>query len=119
MVTHAALASAIKVIARADDSSGIIGGACHRLLTLHPQLAAKARTAPGRLVDWMIKFQFDGDVDYFELDPVAYAPALGQNGMTAYRKRLEEKRTELLPSSPSDESRLPDRYDHFVLQWND
>jgi len=35
-VTHKALASAIKVIARADDSSGIIGDACRRLLDLHP-----------------------------------------------------------------------------------
>lgn len=35
-VAHKALASAVKVIARADDSSGIIGDACSRLLTLHP-----------------------------------------------------------------------------------
>jgi hypothetical protein len=35
-VLHAALASAVNVIARADDSSGIIGGARHRLLALHP-----------------------------------------------------------------------------------
>ena len=35
-VTHKALTSAIKVIARADDSSGIIGDACRRLLELHP-----------------------------------------------------------------------------------
>jgi hypothetical protein len=34
----------------------------------------------------MITVQFDGDVDYFEIDPVAYAPALGQEGMSAYRK---------------------------------
>ena len=31
-VVHKALASAVKVIARADDSSGVIGGACQRLL---------------------------------------------------------------------------------------
>ena len=37
-VIHKALASAIKVIARADDSSGIIGDACRRLLDLHPRL---------------------------------------------------------------------------------
>ena len=41
-VTHKALASAIKVIARADDSSGIIGDACRRLLDLHPKAAAAA-----------------------------------------------------------------------------
>ena len=37
-VTHRALTSAITVIARADDSSGIIGDACRRL------------------VDWMMRF---------------------------------------------------------------
>ena len=36
-VAHAALASAVKVIARADDSSGIIGDACRRLLDMHPR----------------------------------------------------------------------------------
>ena len=100
-VTHKALASAIKVIARADDSSGIIGGACRRLLELHPTVAAAAQVPAGSLVDWMIKFQFDGDVDYFELDPVTYAAALGAKGMAAYRARLEEVRATLGPQ-PGD-----------------
>ena len=77
-VIHKVLASSLKVIARADDSSGIIGDACRRLLKLHPQAAAAARTPVGKLIEWMMKFQFDEEVDYFELDPVAYAPALGQ-----------------------------------------
>ncbi len=51
VVVHAALASAVNVIARADDSSGIIGDACRRLLELHPQSAAAARVAPKKLVD--------------------------------------------------------------------
>ena len=68
-VTHKALASAIKVIARADDSSGIIGDACRRLLELHPTVAAAAQVPASNLADWMMRFQFDGDVDYFEIDP--------------------------------------------------
>jgi hypothetical protein len=44
-VTHRALASAVNVVARADDSSGIIGDACHRLLALHPMAAAAAGVA--------------------------------------------------------------------------
>ena len=84
-VTHTALASATKVIARADDSSGIIGDACRRLLDLHPKAAAAAQVPPARLVDWMMKFQFEGDVDCFELDPVAYASALGENPRRARR----------------------------------
>jgi hypothetical protein len=96
-VTHRALASAIKVIARADDSSGIIGDACRRLLDLHSKAAAAAGVPAGKLVDWMLKFQFDGDVDYFELDPVAYVPALGEKGMATYRAKLEEIRAALEP----------------------
>ena len=119
-VAHAALASAVKVIARADDSSGIIGDACHRLLALHPAAAASAGVTPGKLVDWMMKFQFDGDVDYFEIDPIAYAPALGEVGMNAYRKRLDAVRASL-GSAPAEADRwsTPHRHERWLLDWND
>lgn len=38
-VTQRAIGSALKVIMRADDSSGIIGDACRDLLELHAALA--------------------------------------------------------------------------------
>jgi tetratricopeptide (TPR) repeat protein len=119
-VVHAALASAIKVIARADDSSGIIGDACRRLLEMHPQAAAAGRVRPSKLVDWMMTFQFKGDVDYFHVDPVAYAPALGEAGMADYRARLDALRATLGPK-PSEAERwsVPDRYEWWVLDWND
>lgn len=119
-VTHKALASSLKVIARADDSSGIIGDACRRLLELHPRAAAAARVPAGKLIDWMMKFQFDEDeVDYFELDPVAYAPALGETGMKAYRKRLAEVEANLGPR-PSEDDRWTARHsgEWFTLDWN-
>ena len=110
-VTHRALASAIKVIARADDSSGIIGDACRRLLDLHPKVAADAKVPAGRLVDWMITFQFDGDVDFFELDPVAYGPALGATGLTTYRERLRDIEMSLGPR-PKQVARLSSPHAH-------
>jgi hypothetical protein len=118
-VTHKALASAIKVIARADDSSGIIGDACRRLLDLHPRLAADAKVPAANLVDWMTRFQFKGEVDYFELDPVAYAPALGERGIAAYRAKLAEIRAELGPE-PQPDQRRTSQYSHerFTLEWN-
>lgn len=118
-VTHKALASAIKVIARADDSSGIIGDACRRLLALHPEVASAAQVPAGKLIDWMMKFQFYGDVDYFELDPVAYAPALGEGGMATYRARLQDIEAGLGPR-PSEEDRWTSRHSHewFTLDWN-
>ncbi|WP_289032631.1 DUF6880 family protein [Arsenicicoccus cauae] len=117
-VTHKALASSLKVIARADDSAGIIGDACRRLLELHPRAAAAARTPLGKLIDWMMKFQFDDDeVDYFELDPVAYAPALGEVGMASYRKRLAEVEAKLGPR-PADRWNSGHSHEWFTLDWN-
>ena len=119
-VTTKAIASAMKVIARADDSSGIIGDACRRLLALHPVAALTAHTPSAGLVTWMITFQFDGDVDYFELDPVAYAPALGELGMARYRRELAAVEAELGPR-PSADARWSSHHSHawFVLDWND
>lgn len=118
-VAHKALSSSMKVIARADDSSGIIGDACRRLLELHPRLAAATHVQPAKLVAWMMAFQFDGDVDYFEIDPVAYAPALGDRGMRAYRERLDEVRA-TIPPAP-DSARWSDGHSHerWVMEWND
>ena len=118
-VTHKALASAITVIARADDSSGIIGDACRRLLELHPKVAAAAKVPTATLIDWMIKFQFDGDVDYFTIDPVAYAPALGDLGIARYRARLAEIQAGLGPH-PTGEQRWRSAHSHewFTLDFN-
>lgn len=116
-VTQKALASSLKVIARADDSSGIIGDACRRLLELHPRAAAAARTPVAKLVDWMLKFQFDDEIDYFELDPVAYAPALGEVGMASYRKRLAEIEAKLGPR-PADRWQSSHSHEWFTLDWN-
>jgi hypothetical protein len=118
-VTHKALASAIKVIARSDDSSGFIGGACRRILELHPMFAARAGVPTAQLVKWMIGFQFHQEIDYFEIDPVAYAPALGETGMNLYRTQLDDT-ANLLGPRPPDEPRwsTPDFHTRFVLEWN-
>jgi hypothetical protein len=119
LVTHKALASAIKVIARADDSAGVIGHACRRLLDLHPRAAVAGRVPARRLVDWMMKFQFDNEIDYFELDPVAYAPALGDEGMSMYRARLDRVRATLSPERDDLLAHDPDRHERWALEWND
>ena len=119
-VTQKALTSAIKVIARADDSSGIIGDACHRLLELHPKAAAAAKAPMDKLIDWMMKFQFDGEVDYFELDPVAYAPALGDIGLAQYRAKLNEIAASLGVEPPKSERwTSQNSHEWWVLEWNE
>jgi hypothetical protein len=87
-VIHKAMSSAIKVMRRRLQRH-------HRrcvppLARPSPQGGGIGKGAPGKLVDWMIKFQFDGDVDYFGLDPDAYAPALRESGMATYLARLKE-----------------------------
>ncbi len=118
-VTQKAIASALKVIMRADDSSGIIGDACRALLELHPKFAAAATPPVAKLVDWIMTFQFDNDCDYFTLDPVAYAPALGEKGMAAYRGKLADLEARLGPR-PSAEDRWTGAHSHdwFTLDWN-
>lgn len=118
-VTQRAIASALTVIMRADDSSGIIGDACRDLLELHPVLAAQARPPVTKLVNWLVKFQFDNDCDYFTIDPVTYAPALGADGMAAYRAKLAEHAATLGPR-PSEDRLWSSPHSHawFTLDWN-
>jgi tetratricopeptide (TPR) repeat protein len=117
-VTQKAIASALKVIMRADDSSGIVGDACRALLDLHPKVAARAKPA-AKLVDWMMTFQFDNECDYFHLDPVAYAPALGEKGMASYRAKLADLEARL-GTRPSEQERwtAAHRAEWFTLDWN-
>jgi hypothetical protein len=118
-VTQRAIASALKAIMRADDSSGIIGDACRNLLELHPRVAARARPAATKLVDWMLKFQFDNECDYFTIDPVAYAGSLGTDGMAAYRSKLDERSAALGPRPPEDQRwSSPHSGEWFILDWN-
>jgi hypothetical protein len=88
-VIQKAIASAISVLSYADDSSGVIGEACEMLLDLHPKAAARAKPPVSKLVNWMVTFQFENDWG-FNLDPVAYAPALGHKGMASYRAKLDD-----------------------------
>ena len=65
-------------------SSATHAGVCSTCILTPPR---RRTWRPPSWSGWIITFQFDGDVDYFEIDAVAYTPALGQEGMSAYRKR--------------------------------
>lgn len=133
-VTQRAIASTLRAIARADDSSGIIGDAIRMMLQLHAELACKAPPTPAKLVNWMIAFQFDNVVDYFNIDPVAYAAALGETGLVRYRTELDQIAAQLPPDpTPEEEQRIfsqriphPDQWDQLIstrltrgiLEWN-
>jgi tetratricopeptide (TPR) repeat protein len=67
----------------------------------------------------MIKFQFDNECDYFTVDPVAYARALGNVGIASYRAKLADIEARLGPR-PSEEQRWTAAHSHdwFTLDWN-
>ena len=90
-----AIGHVVKVILHADDSSGLIGDVARELLAVHA-LACDAGVAdPVKLAAWMIRFRF-ADQDFFEVDPVRYASALGEDGIAAYRHAVAAR--------PSDDS---------------
>jgi hypothetical protein len=62
----------------------------------------------------MVKFQFDDECDYFTIDPVAYAPALGTKGMAAYRAKFDERATALGPTTPENQF----SHAQVGLEWN-
>jgi hypothetical protein len=84
-----AVGHVVKVIQRADDSSGLIGDLVRDLLDLHARACDAGVADPVKLAAWMIRFRFR-DQDFFEVDPVRYAAALGEEGMAAYRDAVEQ-----------------------------
>lgn len=81
----------VKVILRADDSDGTIGDLANELLDAHA-LACEAGVAdPVKLARWMVRFSCR-DQDFFLTDPVQYRTALGERGLTAFRKELAQAR---------------------------
>jgi tetratricopeptide (TPR) repeat protein len=127
-VVEKAIAAAVRVILRADDSSGIIGDAIRDLLALHAQVASEARPSASKLVAWMIKFQFGGTQDFFSIDVADYAPVLGPDGLALYRAKLAEIAGRLGPEPADFGGRLTDpeawrktahdRHTRFLLEHN-
>jgi hypothetical protein len=82
-----AVGNVVKVILRADDSNGMIGDLARDLLELHADVCRPGVADPVELAKWMVKFCFV-DQDFFEVDPVRYAPALGDKGLAVYRREV-------------------------------
>jgi hypothetical protein len=82
-----AVGHVVKVILRADDSNGMIGDLARDLLELHAQACEPGVADPTKLAKWMVKFCFV-DQDFFEVDPVRYASALGDKGLAVYRREV-------------------------------
>ncbi len=85
-----AVGHVVKVIMHADDSNGTIGSLARELLEVHAQACDAGVADPVKLAAWMVRFSCD-DQDFFEVDPVRYASALGERGLVAYRRAIDER----------------------------
>ena len=80
----------VKVIQHADDSDGTIGSLAADVLDLHRVACAAGVAEPRALAKWMVRFAFE-DQDFFQIDPVAYASALGDEGLAFYRREVAKR----------------------------
>ena len=105
-IVQEALEIAVGVIANADDSLGMLSEVVEELIELHVKSAQRAKPDPLVLAEWFIAFHETTEVDYFELDPVAYSKVLGEDGLArvrawaenadAFRRKYMEKRFAVL-----------------------
>jgi hypothetical protein len=95
-VVERAIGRVVKMILKADDSSGMIGGLARQLLETHEQICDAGVADPMALAKWMVRFGFD-EQDFFTVDPVRYAAALGDKGLTALRRAVEARSADFDP----------------------
>lgn len=90
VLVERAVGHVVKVILHADDSNGTIGDLARELLDVHAMACDAGVADPAKLAAWMVRFSCD-DQDFFEVDPVRYAGALGERGLPIYRRAIEER----------------------------
>ena len=90
VLVERAVGHVVKVIMHADDSNGTIGDLARDLLEVHAEVCDAGVADPMKLAAWMVRFSCE-DQDFFEVDPVRYAGALGEHGLLAYRRAIEER----------------------------
>lgn len=86
-----------------DDSGGYVGVVVDRLKALHHDACVVAGPDPGRLgarlVEWALTD--DSDREWFLDAPTRYADVLGDEGLAAFRKRVEPEWDALPPAPPT------------------
>ena len=80
----------VKVLLTADDSNGEIGSLAHELLEVHAEVCDAGVADPAALAKWMVRFTFE-DQDFFNVDPVRYRAALGDDGLATYRREVTKR----------------------------
>jgi uncharacterized Zn finger protein len=92
-------------LGRIDDSSGHMGGVLDRVSDLHLAACVAARPEPKRLAVRLVEFALKSDWEWFLDAPQRYGNVLGEEGLAAYRARLDRE-WEALPALPPAEPRM-------------
>lgn len=80
-----------KILERADDSDGFIGGVLDHATALHAFICVSGEADPNKVVDWILKFQLQGP-GWPEIDIIDFWPILTDRAKEKYRRGLEAAR---------------------------
>lgn len=103
----------IKVYARSDDSSGLLGDCVGRYARLHARAARQAGAGGARMATRFYRLKERDDWGFFPL--AAYWDVLGSRGQAAYARRVEKAFEALAP--PPAGSRFQSRSDEFPVVY--
>jgi hypothetical protein len=98
-----AMKRGLALLGRSDDSDGRLGDILSEIAAIHHEAAGRAGTAPRELAKDLFDLQLADGYDFFVLEH--YLPALGKEGLAAYRKlALDAWKTvpQLAPGSRTD-----------------
>ena len=76
-------------MSRIDDSNGHLRGVRDRVADIHLAACVAARPEPKRLAVRLVELALKSDWEWFLDAPLRYADVLGDQGLAAYRARLE------------------------------
>lgn len=71
-----------------DDSSGVVGDACHHAMDVYAQACTQAPPDPEELAGWLLDLDLNGP-GWPEVDLRCFADALGATGVKAVRAQVE------------------------------
>ena len=89
IIEHA-LDQVAEALAEADDSAGSIGALAYDLLAVHASACARTSPDPVKLAQWLVRVTVDQH-DLVTVEVGAYASALGEAGLAAYRAEINRR----------------------------
>lgn len=99
-----------KAMSRVDDSDGYLGGVVSRLQDVHHAACVAACPDPRRLGVRLVEFELKTDWEWFLDAPQRYRDVLGEDGLLAYRSRLDRE-WETLPQLDPEPRRFLHSFD--------